>query len=823
MEVRETESSSFEISRRFFGLRSVQWRIDLGILPSSPSSSIDDLRRVTADSRRRYAALRRQFLVDTNVSKDGRNSPDLVMDNPLSQNPDSIWSRFFRSAELGRMVDQDLTRLYPEHDSYFQTSACQGILRRILLIWCLRHQDYGYGQGMHELLAPLLYVLHVDVEHLSEVRKTYEEYFTDRFDDFSFHDNDLTYKFDFKKFSDSEDDLNGSEKISVKATSPSELDPNMQSIILLSDEYGAEGELGVVLSEKFMEHDAYFMFDALMSGSGGAVAMADFFSPLPCSSSHTGFPPVIEASAALYHLLSKVDSSLYSHLIELQVEPQYFSLRWLRVLFGREFSLEDLLIIWDEIFAQENSKFDKSMEVNKDSCSGILDSWRGAYISAFAVSMILYLRSTLLATENATSCLQRLLNLPNDVNLEILIKKAKSLQALAVDANSLNPLLIHAELFDRNMSTVARGHSFSMESSSPKTPLNLVPESYWEEKWKVLHVEEERKQGALEKQIQNPGRSWSEKVKSHLSRTASAKLNLYRAASAPSSSEIADRNKEPKLSERRNLLEDLAQQLGLDEDVEKMVHAEQLNEKGPEEGNGRDRYDEKHGCLSPQICMITNASSEETSEIFSDLANPVIEGAEGSQNESGSSVTSDLSTDENYGATDAADLCRTDGVSFLPVSDLPNKCTESGQKDNSEASSAIGLKEQKLLSSKFRWFWKFGKVSGGTSETGLKTEANLACIEGANYRNSPESSIANGGKMSAEICKEEILDQNVMVTLRNLGHSMLENIQVIETVFQHDRTQAGRPSKNALVGKGQVTAMAALKELRKISNLLSEM
>uniref|UniRef100_A0A2P2KIH6 Uncharacterized protein MANES_14G157900 n=1 Tax=Rhizophora mucronata TaxID=61149 RepID=A0A2P2KIH6_RHIMU len=38
--------------RRFPNLRSVQWRIDLGILPSS-SSSVDDLRRVTADSRRR--------------------------------------------------------------------------------------------------------------------------------------------------------------------------------------------------------------------------------------------------------------------------------------------------------------------------------------------------------------------------------------------------------------------------------------------------------------------------------------------------------------------------------------------------------------------------------------------------------------------------------------------------------------------------------------------------------------------------------------------------------------------------------------------------
>lgn len=43
---------SVDENRRFKGLRSVEWRINLGILPSS-SSSIDDHRRVTADSRRR--------------------------------------------------------------------------------------------------------------------------------------------------------------------------------------------------------------------------------------------------------------------------------------------------------------------------------------------------------------------------------------------------------------------------------------------------------------------------------------------------------------------------------------------------------------------------------------------------------------------------------------------------------------------------------------------------------------------------------------------------------------------------------------------------
>lgn len=90
--------------RRFGEFRGIRWRLDLGILLSSLSASIDGLSRVSANSRRRYASLRRKLLVDPHVVKDGGISPDLVMDNPLSQNPDSMWGGFFRNAELERML-----------------------------------------------------------------------------------------------------------------------------------------------------------------------------------------------------------------------------------------------------------------------------------------------------------------------------------------------------------------------------------------------------------------------------------------------------------------------------------------------------------------------------------------------------------------------------------------------------------------------------------------------------------------------------------------------------------------------------------------------
>lgn len=48
-------------------------------------------------------------------------------------------------------------------------------------------------------------------------------------------------------------------------------------------------------------------------------------------------------------------------------------------------------------------------------------------------------------------------------------------------------------------------------------------------------------------------------------------------------------------------------------------------------------------------------------------------------------------------------------------------------------------------------------------------------------------------------------------------------MQVIESVFQQEKCETDNLSKKALVDRGQMTATAALKELRKISNILSEL
>ncbi|KAG9449237.1 hypothetical protein H6P81_009202 [Aristolochia fimbriata] len=833
-----TQSSS--TCHRFDRLRSVQWRINLGILPSSTDSSVEELRRVAADSRRRYAGLRRRLLVDPHFLKEDSKASDPIMDNPLSQNPDSMWGRFFRNAELEKMVDQDLSRLYPERESYFQTMTCQAILRRILLLWCLRHPEFGYRQGMHELLAPLLYVLHIDVQRLSEVREQYEDFFSDKFDGMS--ETDLHYSRAsspvWASRNDYEDDF---QEGGVKpGCSLNELDTHIQTIVMLNDAYGAEGELGILLSERFMEHDAYCMFDALMNGACGVVAMADYFSPSPASGSITGLPPVIEASSALYHLLSVVDSSLHCHLVELGVEPQYFSLRWLRVLFGREFSLEDLLIIWDEIFASANNKLDVECE---DALQFIvLTSPRGAFIIALAVSMLLHLRSSLLATENATTCLQRLLSFPENVNLKKLIDKAKSLQALALEANtcsSPSPGLSGAV-----KPTFARVYGLSSGSVSPRTPLNSLPESYWEKKWRVLHNKENLSNGSPKDQFLYGGKKGS---------SGKERSSLARAESAPSSIKTQKGNKISRFSVRRRLLEDLSRELG---------------EPEPEDDKSINEISIEKGFLDSQSVHMAN---EENSSIFSDSTSPST-GAQDHDNDSEkSSVTSNSGMYDNEDEISNAGACSgtmSDSAesSFRGETKNNDDCDKNEHSDTRTIEDITdhiehdpdgnkqvpNMKERKPLSGKFQWLWRFSRNNGeGTSEKGANMESQRSENSTLTVTGEVDGGCSNSGAVrdtssnveaQNDMCADaskldgcnscrglngvvDTSEKNVIGSLKNLGQSMLENIQVIESVFQQERGHVGsleNLSRNILSGKGQVTAMAALKELRKISNLLSE-
>ncbi|KAK8918611.1 hypothetical protein KSP39_PZI021036 [Platanthera zijinensis] len=758
---------------RFSNLRGVRWRINLRIFPSSSSASIDEIRRVAANARRSYASLRRQLLIDPHAPKDGNRSPDLAMDNPLSQNPESTWGRFFRNAELEKAVDQDLSRLYPQDDHYFHTYACQAMLRRILLVWCIRHPECGYRQGMHELLAPLIYVLHVDLNYLSQVRGLHEKYFNDEFDR---SDCEVVSNRTLKKVK--------SWDCGSKFTNfVDDLDPDTRDVLLLSDPYGAEGELGIVLSEKFMEHDAYCMFDGLMNGADGVVAMNQFFYTIPSIGSSTGVPPVIEASSAIYHLLSIVDASLHSHLVELGVEPQYFALRWLRVLFGREFSLIDLLVIWDEMFLSLND----SCAANDEYEYRIMCSPRGAFILAMAVSMLLHVRSSLLATENATSCLKRLLNYPKKVSVEKIIEKARSCQILALEANMLGSS--QTGLMMNSSSAVSR-----TGSQSPKSPIRIMPDSYWEEKWRVLHREKVIQDGDLN----NGGKG-------------SGLFETLRTEPYPSPSKNINKKKEAHSIAKHSLFDDLSQNV---ESVSDEVRSISTCQGSPSlDENVRNCFSEFMGEECP---------SAENFSVLTINTGPNNEGNDPEIESEKSSLTSNSFIRENE--DDNGNIDEECNKAYDPVSKKLESCAnvESGQHLDAEMKVVTEAKVRKSASSRFQWLWRIGNGSfhERKMEKGIIAGTQQPSIIG-NEDVGHEKYVSSSSDYSwhGDSAKVEDGDKRMWGTLKKLGQSVLENVQVIESVLQQEPGKDG----DILGGDGQSAAMAALKDLRKISIILSEM
>ncbi|KIM28970.1 hypothetical protein M408DRAFT_8402 [Serendipita vermifera MAFF 305830] len=53
--------------------------------------------------------------------------------------------------------------------------------------------------------------------------------------------------------------------------------------------------------------------------------------------------------------LSNIDPTLWRRMSELGIEPQLYGIRWLRLLFTREFGFKEAMILWDGLFAMDST------------------------------------------------------------------------------------------------------------------------------------------------------------------------------------------------------------------------------------------------------------------------------------------------------------------------------------------------------------------------------------------------------------------------------------------------------------------------------------
>ncbi|KAI9477848.1 MAG: rab-GTPase-TBC domain-containing protein [Benjaminiella poitrasii] len=341
------------------GLRSVCWKIFLGYLPTLEVSTWPSIQY---DKRQHYQDLKRKYIEEPaeKMKKSENAQEDLLDNNPLALNDNNPWQQYFADSEIRKVIRQDVERTFPDIE-FFRDEKVQQSLSDILFIYCKLNGDVSYRQGMHELLAPFYWIL-----ALESIPKEDRPYVSS--------------------------------------------DPATKLMIQ-------------VLDSDFVEHDAYILFDKLMKYGKSwyefnddlpknkktiktdLLSMANNNIPKPTESARLN--PVVMTCHRIHHqYLRTVDPLLYRHLESFSIEPQLYGLRWIRLLFGREFDIYELLKLWDAIFAQ-----DPTLQI----------------VGYVCLVILLHMRDLLLRKDYA-ECLSLLMRPPPISKPALLVEQAKHLQ-----------------------------------------------------------------------------------------------------------------------------------------------------------------------------------------------------------------------------------------------------------------------------------------------------------------------------------------------------------------------------------------------------------
>uniref|UniRef100_A0A671NK38 TBC1 domain family member 5 n=1 Tax=Sinocyclocheilus anshuiensis TaxID=1608454 RepID=A0A671NK38_9TELE len=366
--------------------RSVCWKLYLDVLSEDKTQWISR----TKVHRAQYEKIKETHI--TNPRK-AAGQHDLVVNNPLSQDEGSLWNKFFQDKELRVMIKQDVLRTFPEM-LYFQEEDVRTKLTDILFCYARENERLLYKQGMHELLAPIVFVLHCDHQAFQHASET---------------------------------------------ANPSE-------------------EMKVLLDPKFHEHDAYAMFSLLMETAEPWFSSferevrqgkEEMLTSIPFARPQDSGPSVAivtKVNRIQDQLVKKHDVELYMHLNRLEIAPQIYGIRWVRLLFGREFPLQDLLVVWDALFA---------------------DSITLDLVDYVFVAMLLYIRDALIAS-NFQTCLGLLMHYPPIGDIHSLLLKALFLR----DPKN-NPRPVNYQ-FQQNLDYYkTRGADLVNKTRTKAAPLNI--------------------------------------------------------------------------------------------------------------------------------------------------------------------------------------------------------------------------------------------------------------------------------------------------------------------------------------------------------------
>ncbi|KAF0312422.1 TBC1 domain family member 5 [Amphibalanus amphitrite] len=269
------------------GLRSLAWRLFLQVLPVDPAS----WELLTKEHRRLYSLAKTTYSDYTDVN-DTRIRCEV--NNPLSHDEQSPWHRLFEHADLRRVIEQDVVRTMPDVALFRDEQVCR-CMTDVLFVFMQKHPEVDYVQGMHELLAPIIYLLRREYSNFADVRAAHRanHYMLEK----------------LLKMMDWSSSVNRRREYEEMQRAP----PPAPDLL----------------------HPPLFAKDRVSPS-------VNQWGPSPCN-------------RAVRRHLCMIDYDLYLKLAELGVEPQVFGLKMFRLLFGREFRLSELCSVWDALLADSHA------------------------------------------------------------------------------------------------------------------------------------------------------------------------------------------------------------------------------------------------------------------------------------------------------------------------------------------------------------------------------------------------------------------------------------------------------------------------------------
>ncbi|ODV89033.1 hypothetical protein CANCADRAFT_3675 [Tortispora caseinolytica NRRL Y-17796] len=203
--------------------------------------------------------------------------------------------------------------------------------------------------------------------------------------------------------------------------------------------------LNTLFAPLYIEHDTYSLFSAIMKH-----AYRWYLPP----SSLSDVPPIVSISQKIQHqYIHAIDPELDKHLNDLSIEPQIWAIKFIRLMFSREFSLDFTLNLWDYIFllGRDSEQFD--------------------LVYFIIVAMLYRIRDSLLHASH-TEAVNILLHYPTDPDMSChtLTSEAIGIRSTIIHTYSPSPILLN----DKPYRDVAKSFTKNVHDTSERLGVNKL-------------------------------------------------------------------------------------------------------------------------------------------------------------------------------------------------------------------------------------------------------------------------------------------------------------------------------------------------------------